>query len=420
MLRHESRGTCAKSYYQIEAASAMVPENKPYFRISALTANPSKSAVTIAAVQTSKQWHDFHHLPFQIYRDDPNWVAPLLIERKFHFMAKHNPYFQHAHAAFFLAYRDGVPVGRISAQIDRLHLERYNDATGHFGFIEAFDDADVFDALLNAAEDWLRGEGMKRAIGPVSFSLWDQPGLLVEGFDTPPYVMMAHARPYFEGHITGHGYAAAEDMIAYRYGPDAATGTLEKLLARSMRRGDITLRNIRMDKAHFKDEVAMLLDIINDAWSDNWGYVPMTQAEIDDLAGVLKLLLKPGDVAIAEYQGKPAAFAAIFPNLNEAIRDMNGRLLPFNWAKLLWRMKVRRPKTARMPMMGVRKSLQSSPVGAALALSVIKSVREFNFSRGVIDSELSWILARNTRVSHVIEMVGGVPYKRYRVYEKPL
>jgi GNAT superfamily N-acetyltransferase len=385
-----------------------------------LTASPSKSAVSIVAVQTPQHWHDFHHLPFAIYRDDPNWVAPLLIERKFHFMAKHNPYFQHAHAAFFLAYRDGVPVGRISAQVDQLHLERYNDATGHFGFVEAFDDAEIFDALLNAAEDWLRSQGMKRAIGPVSFSLWDQPGLLIEGFDTPPYVMMAHARPYFEGHITGHGYVAAEDLIAYRYGPDAATGTLEKLLARSLRRGEITLRNIRMDKAHFNDEVAMLLDIINDAWSDNWGYVPMTKAEIDDLAGVLKLLLRPGDVAIAEYQGKPAAFAAIFPNLNEAIRDMNGRLLPFNWAKLLWRMKVRRPKTARMPMMGVRKSLQSSPVGAALALSVIKSVREFNFSRGVVDSELSWILARNTRVSHVIEMVGGVPYKRYRVFEKPL
>jgi len=175
-----------------------------------------------------------------------------------------------------------------------------------------------------------------------------------------------------------------------------------------------------MDKAHFRGEVAMLLDIINDAWSDNWGYVPMTKAEIDDLAGILKLLLRPGDVAIAEYKGEPAAFTAIFPNLNEAIRDMKGRLFPFNWIKLLWRMKVKRPKTARMPMMGVRKALQATPVGAALALSVMRSVRDFNFSQGVIDSELSWILERNARVRHVIEMVGGVPYKTYRVYEKPI
>jgi hypothetical protein len=377
-------------------------------------------SLAIVPVQTAQQWRDFHHLPFKIYADDPQWVAPLLLERKFHFQAKHNPYFQHARAAFFLAYQGKEPVGRITAQIDQLHLDRYNDATGHFGFIEAVNDREVFDALLQAAEGWLKAQGMKRVIGPVSFSLWDQPGLLVDGFDTPPYVMMGHHLPYYEGHITHNGYAGAEDMIAYRYGPDAPTATLEKLLARAMRGGEITLRNIRMDKEHFNSEVAMLLDIINDAWSDNWGYVPMTKAEIDDLAGILKILLRPGDVAIAEYQGKPAAFAAIFPNLNEAIRDMNGRLFPFNWIKLLWRMKVQRTKTARMPMMGVRKALQATPIGAALALSVIRSVRDFNFAHGVRDSELSWILARNTRVRHVIEMVGGVPYKTYRVYEKPL
>jgi hypothetical protein len=375
--------------------------------------------ITIVPVQTKAQWRDFHHLPLKIYRDDPQWVAPLLLERQLHFQPKHNPYFQHARAAFFLAYQGGEPVGRITAQIDQLHLDRYQDATGHFGFIEAIDDPLVFASLLQAAEGWLRDQGMKRAVGPVSFSLWDQPGLLVDGFDTPPYVMMNHHRPYYQGHITASGYQKAEDLIAYRYGPQASLKSWDRLMNRAMRSGEVTLRNIHMDK-RFRDEVAMLLDIINDAWSDNWGYVPMTKAEIDDLAGILKLLLRPGDVAIAEYQGKPAAFTAIFPNLNEAIRDINGRLFPFNWIKLLWRMKVKRPKTARMPMMGVRKSLQASPIGAALALSVIRSVREFNFSNGVEDSELSWILERNTRVRHVIEMVGGVPYKTYRIFEKAL
>jgi hypothetical protein len=379
-----------------------------------------RASIEIVPVRSKADWHAFHHLPFSLYADDPNWVPPLLLERRFHFDAKHNPYFQHAIAEFFLARRGGAVVGRITAQVDRLHQERYGDGTGHFGFIEASDDQAVFDALLKAAEDWLRAQGMRRAIGPVSFSLWDQPGLLVDGFDTPPYVMMNHHRPYYAARITAAGYAKAEDLIAYSYSPDAPMERLEKLLARAMRSGDVTLRNIRMDKAHFKGEVAMLLDIINDAWSDNWGYVPMTQAEIDDLAGVLKLLLKPGDVAIAEYKGEPAAFAAIFPNLNEAIRDMKGRLFPFNWMKLLWRMKIKRPKTARMPMMGVRKALQSSPVGAALALSVIKSAREFNFSLGVRGSELSWILERNARMRHMIEMVGGRPYKTYRLYEKPL
>src|SRR3569833_1130903 len=164
------------------------------------------AAITIKPVETAQQWHDFLHMPFKLYAKDPNWVAPLLLERKFHFQPKHNPWFQHGKAAFFLAYRGAEPVGRITAQTDRLHLERYNDSTGFFGFIEAVDDQAVFDALLTAAEEWLSGEGMTRVRGPVSFSMWDQPGLLVKGFDTPPSVMMGHHQPYYEGHIAAHGY----------------------------------------------------------------------------------------------------------------------------------------------------------------------------------------------------------------------
>ncbi len=377
-------------------------------------------SLAIVPVQTSQQWRDFHHLPFKIYADDPHWVAPLLLERKFHFDPRHNPYFQHAKAAFFLAYRDGEAVGRITAQIDQLVQDRYQDGTGHFGFIEAIDDPAVFAALLQAAEDWLRQNGMKRAVGPISFSLWDQPGLLVQGFDTPPSVMMNHQRPYYADRILAQHYAPVQDLICYRYDLNAPMELMNRLVDRAQRGGAIAVRTIRMGKAHFKDEVALLLDIINDAWSDNWGYVPMTKAEIDELAGILKLLLRPGDVAIAEYQGKPAAFAAIFPNLNEAIRDMKGRLFPVNWIKLLWRLKVARTKTARMPMMGVRKEFQDSALGAALAMSVIRATRNFNIAHGVESAELSWILAGNTRVRHVIEMVGAIPYKTYRIYQKPL
>ena len=375
----------------------------------------------VVEVATRAQRRDFHRMPYTIYRDDPNWVAPLLLERQLHFSPKHNPFFEHARAAFFLAYDKGKPVGRVSAQIDSLHLARYHDATGHFGFIEAVDDASVFASLTAATEAWLRAQGMKRVLGPVSFSMWDQPGLLVEGFDTPPYVMMNHGRPYYAERIEAQSYRRAEDLIAYRYGRRLEVPPImERILDRAIRRGEVSIRNIRMDKAHFESEIALILDLINDAWSDNWGFVAMTKAEIDDLAGLLKLLLKPGDVAIAEHRGRPAAFAAVFPNLNEAIRDLNGRLLPFGWAKLLWRMKVRRTRTVRMPMMGVRKNLQASPVGAALSLAVIRATRAFNHEHGFEDSELSWILERNERVRHVIELVGGVPYKRYRIYEKPL
>ena len=375
----------------------------------------------VVEVKTRRHWNDFHRLPYTIYKDDPQWVAPLLLERQLHFMPKHNPYFEHARAAFFLAYANGRPVGRISAQVDDLHLARYRDSTGHFGFIEAIDDSNAFAALIGAAENWLRSQGMTRALGPVSFSLWDQPGLLVEGFDTPPYVMMGHARPYYGPRIEALGYRRAEDLIAYRYGRELKIPELmQRILDRAIRRGDVVIREIRMGKAHFETEIATILDIINDAWSDNWGFVEMTKAEIDDLAGLLKLLLKPGDVAIAEYKGKAAAFAAVFPNLNEAIRDLNGKLLPFGWAKLLWRMKIRRTKTMRMPMMGVRKSLQAHPIGAALSLGVIDATRAFSHKHGFQDSELSWILERNDRVRHVIELVGGVPYKRYRIFEKNL
>ena len=375
----------------------------------------------IIPVQTRKQWRVFHRLPYRIYRDDPSWVPPLLIERKLHFAPTHNPFFEHAHASYWLAYEGGEPVGRISAQVDQLHLDRYADSTGHFGFIEAVDDGKVFARLLQTAENWLQQAGLTRVLGPVSFSMWDQPGLLVEGFDTPPRVMMGHARPYFASHIEAAGYQPKQDLLAYEYnGESALPPAAERMLKRVQRRGDIAVRAIRKDARHIHEETALILDILNDAWSSNWGFVPMTLAEIADLAVILKHVLPAGDVAIADYRGKPSAFAIIMPNLNEAIHDLGGRLLPFGWAKLLWRLKVRGTRTARMPLMGVRKALQTSPVGAALALSVIQATRTFNIEQGTPFGELSWVLDQNERVKRIIELVGGRLSKRYRIYEKLL
>lgn len=373
----------------------------------------------IIAVDTARQWRTFHRLPYRVYQDDPNWVPPLLLERKMHFSAKHNPFFQHAQAKFWVACRNGIPVGRISAQIDRLHLDRYNDSTGHFGFIEATDDAETFSALLDTAENWLRQAGMVRVLGPVSFSMWDQPGLLVEGFDSPPSVMMGHALPYFATQIEAAGYRREQDLLTYEFDvrapwpPQAA-----RLLERIRNWSGIVIRNA--SKSAAAEDIAIIHDIINDAWSDNWGFVPMTKAEIDEVGSLIKFLVEDGDIAIAEYKGRPVAFSAIFPNLNEAIRDLGGRLAPFGWIKLLWRLKVAGLRSARMPLMGVRKSFQTSHMGAALALSVIHATRTFNEQQGKILGELSWILERNHRVRHVIELVGGVQRKRYRIYAKAL
>lgn len=378
-------------------------------------------AVTIVPVDGKAQWHAFHHLPYAIYRDDPHWVAPLLLERKMHFDPAHNPFFQHAKAAFWLAYRDGVPVGRITAQIDALHLARYHDATGHFGFIEGLDDPAVFAALLGAAEAWLRAAGMRRSVGPVSFSLWDEPGLLVEGFDRPPSVLMGHAPRYYQARILAQGYDKLQDLLAYDYQADPPLPpAMERILARSEESRQFRFRPIRLDRKHLADEVALLLEILNDAWSDNWGFVPMTKAEIDDLAAVFKLLLRPEAVVIAEYDGEAAGFSLTLPNINEAIADLNGRLFPFGIVKLLWRLKVSGIRTGRMAMMGVRRKWQNSPIGAVMALSIIRQSRASHIARGVTSAELSWILDSNERMKHMLTLVGGRVYKRYRIYEKAL
>ena len=372
----------------------------------------------VVPVGTAAQRRAFHRLVPPLYRADPNFVPPLLLERQMHFSAKHNPFYQHSDVALWLAYREGRAVGRISAQIDRLHLERYQDATGHFGFIEAVDDAEVFAALLHQAEDWLRGRGMTRAVGPVSFSMWDQPGLLVEGFDTPPSVLMGHALPYFQDHIAAAGYAALQDLLAYDYDYPPLPPLAERTIARVMRGGGITIRRIRKDRRHFADEVALLVDILNDGWSENWGFVPMTPAEGAEMGALLRLLVPGDNGAVAEHKGKAVAFALVLPNINEAIRDLGGRLAPLGWLKLIWRLKVRGLRSGRMVAMGVRREVAASPLGAGVALAVIAATRAASYAHGTRYGELSWVLASNMRARHIIEMVGARVYKRYRIYEK--
>jgi hypothetical protein len=377
--------------------------------------------VTVIPVEGRALWRAFHKLLHALYKDDPNWVAPLLLERRIHFDKSHNPFFQHAKAAFWLAYRDGVPVGRITAQIDALHLARYNDATGHFGFIEGIDDPSVFEALLGAAESWLRSEGMRRSVGPVSFSLWGEAGLLVEGFDRPPAVLMGHALPYYQKHIAAQGYTKVQDLLAYDYQNGLPlSATMDRIIARTQEKHRYRFRPVRMDRKSFTSEVALLLDILNDAWSDNWGFIAMTQAEIDDMASIFKFVLRPEAVVIAEYDGEAAAFALTLPNINEAIGNLNGRLLPFGFAKLLWRFKVSGIRSGRMALMGVRRKWQNSHIGAVLAFSMIQHTRMSHLAYGVTRAELSWILDSNERMRHILTLVGGTIYKRYRIYEKAL
>ncbi len=378
--------------------------------------NP-RAALRIEPVTGRRQLDRFVKLPWTLYQSDPNWVPPLLFELNQR-LSKKNPFFQHARWQAWTAWRNDNIVGRISAQIDDLYQTRYDDAAGYFGMLEAVDDAEVFAALFGAAEAWLRENGMREARGPFNLSINEECGLLVEGFDTPPCVMMGHARPYYGQQVEAAGYRKAVDLIAYRIAPDFEAPAVMRKLAERAIRTTVKVRPLR--RKQLREELGVLRSIFNDAWANNWGFVPFTEAEFEDIGEMLTLLVDDDFVQIAEINGEPVAFIVALPNVNAAIRDLDGRLLPLGWLKLLWRLKVRFPASARVPLMGVRQSYQQTRMGPTLAFLVIDAVRQALIRRGVTEVELSWILENNDGMRNIIETIGGDAYKRYRLYQKML
>jgi hypothetical protein len=377
---------------------------------------PGTPAFHIETVSSRKQLDEFIALPWTIYRSDPCWVPPLLFEQKQRLTSK-NPFFAHASWQAWLARQDGRIIGRISAQIDRLYEERHGRKAGYFGMLEAGDDTELFTALLRTAENWLRDHGMQRVSGPFNLSINEECGVLIEGFDTPPYIMMGHARPYHARLIEESGYTGAKDLLAYHIAPDfQAPRVMTRLAETAAPR--VNVRRLR--RKQLKQELEVLRDIFNDAWFNNWGFVPFTEAEFADIGEMLTLLVDDDFVQIAEIEGRPVAMIVALPNINEIIRDLNGRLLPFGWLRLLWRLKVRYPGTARVPLMGVRREYQHTRLGPALAFMVIDAVRQGLIRRGIRSVELSWILEDNDGMRNIIETIGGKVYKRYRIYEKDL
>ena len=358
----------------------------------------------------------FIKIPWSLYATDPCWVPPLLVERKWHLSDK-NPYFKHAEFQAWIAWRGDRMVGRISAQVDQLHLHQHNDATGFFGFLEAEDNAETFHALFKTAEEWLRAKGMQRIRGPFSLSINDECGLLVEGFDRPPPIMLGHALPYYGKRVEEQGYVKEQDLLAYLADPKLAHQPhLEPLTKRFSRR--VKVRTLRRDR--FEEELEIIRDIFEDAWSENWGFIPFTLAEFTELGKNLKFLVDPESVSIAEVDGEPVAMMVMFPNLNEMIRDLNGRLLPFGWLKLLWRLKISGARSARVPLMGVRRRYQGTMLGAALALMSIAPIHEHACRKGIAEVDMSWILEQNKGMRKIIELLGSDTYKRYRIYQKDL
>jgi hypothetical protein len=362
----------------------------------------------------------FIQLPRKLYRGMPGWVAPLDFDRRKTFDPKKNPFFKHADSERFLAWRGGRAVGRISAQIDHLHIERYNDATGHFGCLDAIDDPEVVKALLGAAEDWLRARGMRTINGPFNPSINAEMGMLIEGHTHRPMFLVPWNPPYLPGHVAALGYTKAVDCYDYDFDMTRdSTSYGVRLLKRSELDGRITVRGPRLSRV--REEVRTVLGVFNDAWQRNWGFVPFTLEEMDALASEMQPILRKHSAVIIEVDGKAAAFIFAVPNLMELFaRGYDGRLLPFHWLNLVRNLIFPSIRTSRVPLMGVISDYQGSPLGAGLAMLAIEEIHRRGKELGIETVELGWILEQNTPMRRIIERIGGVKAKTYRIFERPL
>ncbi len=372
--------------------------------------------IKIEPVRTPKDRKRFIGVPWHVYGSDSNWVPPLRMDRQQHLSPK-APHFAHLEWQGWIAYQDKQPVGRISAQIDRLCIDVGRPELGYFGMLDAIDDAEVFAALFEAAESWLTEQGKTTIAGPFNLNINQDIGILIEGFDTPPYFLMPHGQPYYDAQVTGLGYQKAVDLLAYEIDPDYEPPRVMRAIQDRLKER-ISIRYL--DRKHIDRDLEIMRDIFNDAWSNNWGFVPFTEEEFRAIGREMLLVVKDDFITIADCDGKPSAFLVVLPNLNEAIADLNGRLLPLGWLKLLWRLKVRYPTSARVPLMGVRREHHNTRLGPGLALAVIEVGRVASVKAGINRLELSWILETNQAMRNIIDTVGGVENKRYRMYEKEL
>lgn len=376
--------------------------------------NPGPDAIELRVVSTRSDWAAYHALPDRLYADDPNWVAPLKLQLRQQW-APRNPFFQHARACAWLARRNGRTVGRISAQVDSLNDDMDRRDVGWFGQLEADDDPAIFEALLRAAADWLAEQGRTRMQGPFDLSINQQCGLLVDGFDCPPMMMMGHARPYHRERLAELGFERAAGLLAYQGSPafEDPRG-MKRVLARLGER----VRLQELGRGEVDRHAETMRGLFNDAWADNWGFVPMTEAEFRHAIHDMKLLIRPGYVQLAWLDGEPAAFMVTLPDLNELVRDLQGRLFPIGAVKLLWRVWRKQSTRVRVPLMGVAARHHRSVTGAALSYAMMARTRDHLLADGIEWAEQSWILEQNRGMRSLIESLGMRVVKRYEILER--
>ncbi len=378
----------------------------------------------ITPVSSKADLKAFVDLPWRLYANDPNWVPPLKSEVYGLLTPGKNPFFEHAEAQYFLARRGNKVVGRISAHFDKLALAQpveqgMGPGTGNFGLFEA-EDAETGAALIAAAEGWLKAKGMTRVLGPISLSIWEEPGLLIQGHDHPPTVMMGHNSAAYQPMVEGAGYQPVKQLKTYELDITRNFPPLiERIVASGEKSPRITIRKV--DKAKFDREAAIILGILNDAWGKNWGFVPITDAEVAFTGKKLKPLVFEDLIMIAELEGEPVAFMMTLPDLNEALKPLNGSLFPFGWIKLLRWLRKPQVRTMRVPLMGVVQRLQSTRMASQLAFMMIEYIRREALAHyGATRGEIGWVLDDNQGMNAIADAIESRVNKIYQVYEKTL
>lgn len=365
-----------------------------------------------------KDIEDFIRVGHVVYGDDPNWVPPLEFDLRQRLTPGKNPFFHRGEVGLFTAWKDGKLVGRISAQLDHIHLDRYKDKTGFFGFFDTIDDDAVGKALLDAAEAWLEKRGMVRMRGPLTFHMYEEAGVLIDGFDMPPQILMAHTRPWQQRVCENNGLAKAKDLFAWRFDVGKIPERAEKAWAEVKKMPEVKLRSVR--RMEMQKELAAIMRIFNDAWEQNWGHCPASEEEVKKTGEDLLLILDPELAFIAEVDGKPVGMCIAVPNLNEVIRDFDGKLNPVTVAKLLYRLKLKGPKTARLMMLGISKDVRGMKKYGYLSHALYVEVAKRGEKLGYEWGELSWTLEDNKPINLGIKSMGAKIYKTYRIYERPI
>jgi len=378
---------------------------------------PLPSNMEVTPVRTSAERTAFIRFPYSVYAGDPNWVAPLEMERRDFLDPKKNAFFEFGEVELFLARRAGKVVGRIAAVSNPPYNKEHGTHVGFFGLFECVNDAGVARALFEAAAGWLRAKGYTSVIGPMSYSTNYECGLLVEGFGTPPAVMMAYNPAYYGELIEANGFTKAKDLYAWELSsavepPEKVARIAEKIRQRE----GVTVRPVRLDQ--FESEVKTLKGLYNAAWEKNWGFVPMTDREFDHMAREMKQVVRPELALVAEVKGEPVAFSLTLPDANQALKAANGRLtqfgLPIGLVKLL--LASRRINRLRLIVLGIKEGYRRRGLDAILYLDTLRTAKAL----GYVGGEISWTLEDNHLVNRAIESMGGKRSKTYRVYERPL